>query len=78
MKTTRVDCGQWTVHDNKIDLAESMFGKPGTQAGRSWFYRIQQDLETDWRRKGRRSNLRLLLYFRNSADAVFFTLKNSG
>ena len=80
MKSTRVDGGKisWT-DDWKIDVVESvtgMFGPPGTQAGRRWFYRVQF-LNEEWRRVGRKSELKVLLYFRNTQDAVFFSLKKS-
>jgi hypothetical protein len=81
MKSTRVVYGKFGYTDDwKIDVVEEvteMFGPPGTQAGRRWFYRMQF-LHEEWRRKGRHSELKILLYFRNSADAVFFSLKNSG
>ena len=80
MKTTRVDVGKISWADNwEIDAvaeATKMFGPPGTQAGRRWFYRVQV-LNEEWRRVGRKSELKVLLYFRNSADAVFFSLKKS-
>jgi hypothetical protein len=78
MKTTRVDAGQivfrtsWEIDD--VATATDLFGPPGTQAGRRWFYRVQF-LNKEWRRKGRNSELKVLLYFRNSADATFFCLK---
>lgn len=78
MKTTRVRCGEWSIHNSDVELAESMFGPGGTQAGRRWFYRyIDQHLHKEWRRKGRRCKIELVLYFRNSADATFFCLKKS-
>jgi hypothetical protein len=73
-KTTRVNCGRWHGQDLETGLATSMFGPPGTQANRSWFYRIYND-KHEWRRVGRRSCLHLVLYFRNSADATLFCLK---
>jgi len=80
MKTTRVDGGKISWADDwKVGVvaeATKMFGPPGTQAGRHWFYRVQF-LNEEWRRKGRKSELKVLLYFRNSADAVFFSLKKS-
>ena len=80
MKTTRVDCGKIRFNDNwemdAVASATEMFGPPGTQAGRHWFYRIQF-LNKEWRRKGRHSEPKVLLYFRNSADATFFCLKKS-
>jgi hypothetical protein len=80
MKTTRVNGGELSYRNNwDIDVvatATEMFGPPGTQAGRRWFYRVQFPDE-EWRRKGRSSKLKVLLYFRNSADATFFCLKKS-
>jgi hypothetical protein len=80
MKTTRVNCGTIRFNDNwEVDVvaaATEMFGPPGTQAGRRWFYRMQF-LNEEWRRKGRHSELKTLLYFRNSADATLFCLKKS-
>ena len=80
MKSTRVDGGKisWT-DDWKVGVvatATEMFGRPGTQAGRRWFYRVQF-LNEEWRRVGRKSELKVLLYFRNTEDAVFFSLKKS-
>ena len=80
MKTTRVKCGEWSVWNNNVELAESLFGPPGTQANRRWFYRYNTkflqdwDPHQNWRRKGR-TRLELVLYFRNSTDAAFFCLK---
>ena len=80
MKTTRVDAGQIGFRTNwEIDpvaTATEMFGPPGTQTGRRWFYRVQF-INKEWRRIGRKSDLKVLLYFRNSADATFFCLKKS-
>jgi hypothetical protein len=81
MKTTRVDAGQigfrpsWEI--DVVATATEMFGPPGTQSGRRWFYRVQF-INEEWRRKGRKADLKVLLYFRNSADATFFCLKKSG
>lgn len=81
MKTTRVDGGKISWDDNwemdAVAEATKMFGPPGTQAGRHWFYRVQF-LNEEWRRVGRKSELKVLLYFRNTEDAVFFSLKKSG
>ena len=78
MKSTRVDSGEFSFTDtweiDSVAAATEMFGPPGTQLGRRWFYRVQY-LNEDWRRKGRNSELKVLLYFRNSADATFFCLK---
>jgi len=80
MKSTRVDGGNLSFRNNwDIDVVETatkMFGPPGTQAGRRWFYRVQF-LNEEWRRKGRKADLKVLLYFRNSIDATFFCLKKS-
>ena len=80
MKTTRVNCGTINFDDNweigAVALATGMFGPPGTQSGRRWFYRVQF-INKEWRRTGRKSVLKVLLYFRNSADATFFCLKKS-
>jgi hypothetical protein len=76
MKNTRINCGIWTINNNDVELATDMFGPCGTQADRRWFYRLLDS--PDWQRKGRRADMRLVLYFRNSVDAVFFTLKKAG
>ena len=80
MKTTRVDGGKISWTDDwkvgAVATATEMFGLPGTQAGRRWFYRVQF-LNEEWRRKGRKSELKVLLYFRNTVDATFFCLKKS-
>jgi hypothetical protein len=80
MKSTRVDGGNLSFRNNwNIDVVETateMFGPPGTQTGRRWFYRVQF-LNEEWRRKGRKADLKVLLYFRNSIDATFFCLKKS-
>ena len=76
MKNTRINCGIWTINNNDVELATELFGAGGTQADRRWFYRLLDS--PDWRRKGRRADMRLVLYFRNSVDAVFFALKKAG
>jgi hypothetical protein len=80
MKTIRVDAGKFGFqnfwNNNSVEIATDLFGPPGTQAGRRWFYRVQF-LSKEWRRKGRNSELKILLYFRNTADATFFCLKKS-
>jgi hypothetical protein len=73
MKSTRVDCGLYSFGNTDTELAQDLFGSPGTQAGRRWFYRLLDG--PDWRRKGRRSSMKLILYFRTSTDATFFCLK---
>jgi hypothetical protein len=80
MKSTRVDSGELSFRNSwdidAVAVATEMFGPPGTQAGRRWFYRVQF-LNKEWRRKGRSAELKVLLYFRNSADATYFCLKKS-
>jgi hypothetical protein len=80
MKTTRVNGGDLNFTDDweisTVAEATKMFGPPGTQAGRRWFYRVQF-INKEWRRIGRKSGLKVLLYFRNTEDAVFFSLKKS-
>jgi len=76
MKTTRIDGGRWSFDNTDVELATELFGAGGTQADRSWFYRLLDGPE--WRRKGRNTDMRVVLYFRNSADATFFALKKSG
>lgn len=73
MKTTRVNCGIYSYKNADTELALELFGEPGTQAGRRWFYRLYDS--PDWRRKGRRSDMQLVLYFRKATDATFFCLK---
>jgi len=77
MKTTRINCGAWSLTNRDIELATELFGSGGTQADRRWFYRLL-DIEQEWRRKGRYAKLDVVLYFRNSVDAVFFALKKGG
>lgn len=76
MKNTRINCGIWTGNNQVVELATDMFGPCGTQAGRRWFYRLLDS--PGWRRPYRRADMRLVLYFRNSADATFFALKKTG
>jgi hypothetical protein len=76
MKNTRINCGVWTVRNDDVELATELFGPGGTQADRRWFYRLLDSPE--WAKKARKAEMRLVLYFRNSADAVFFALKKSG
>jgi len=75
MKTTRINCGAWTLSNDDVEQATKLFGPGGTQADRRWFYRLLDDRE--WRKKGR-LDTQLVLYFRNSVDATFFALKKSG
>jgi hypothetical protein len=77
MKTTRINCGAWSINNNDVELASDMFGPGGTQADRRWFYRLL-DTGQNWRRKEKFSRMDLVLYFRNSVDATFFALKKSG
>ena len=76
MKTTRINCGAWSLINDDVELATKMFGPGGTQADRRWFYRLFDS--PDWHKKPRASKLDLVLYFRHSADATFFALKKSG
>ncbi len=76
MKNTRINCGMWTIGNTDVELATDLFGPSGTQADRRWFYRLLDS--PDWRRKGRRADMRLVLYFRNSIDATLFALKKAG
>jgi len=75
MKTTRINGGIWSLTNRDVELATKLFGPGGTQAGRRWFYRLLDGVE--WRRKGRNTDMQIVLYFRNSADATFFALKKS-
>ena len=75
MKTTRINCGAWTLSNDDVEQATKLFGPGGTQADRRWFYRLLDDSE--WRKKGR-LDTQLVLYFRNSVDATFFALKKGG
>ena len=76
MKTTKINCGLWAINNNDVELATELFGSPGTQADRRWFYRLLDGAE--WRRKGRNTDMQIVLYFRNSIDATFFALKKGG
>ena len=78
MKTTRVDCGFWTLGNNDVELATAMFGAGGTQADRRWFYRLIDTPKSEWRGQRRIAHMKVVLYFRNSVDATFFALKKSG
>jgi hypothetical protein len=77
MKTTRINCGAWSINNTDVELASDMFGPGGTQSDRRWFYRLL-DTEHEGRRKAKFSRMDLVLYFRNSVDATFFALKKSG
>ena len=76
MKTTRINCGAWALTNHDVELATKLFGPGGTQADRRWFYRLLDS--PDWAKKARNAEMRLVLYFRNSADATFFALKKGG
>jgi hypothetical protein len=76
MKTTRIHCGTWSINNTDVELATELFGPSGTQADRRWFYRLLDGPE--WRRKGRNTDMSVVLYFRNSVDATFFALKKAG
>lgn len=71
LKSTRVDCGVYRYYGRDCEIAESLFGTPGTGPGRKWFYRLYDN--PDWSRNS--ADMRLVLYFRNSADATYFLLK---
>ena len=77
MKTTRINCGAWSLTNRDIELATELFGPGGTQTTRRWFYRLL-DTEQDLRRKAKHSRMDVVLYFRNSVDATFFALKKGG
>jgi hypothetical protein len=74
MKTTRVTILPWQDYQI-VEAIRADLGPPGMQQERRWFYRVLENGQ-EWRRKGRRSSLKLVLYFRNSADATYFLLKN--
>ena len=79
IKTFKLDRGLYTgVPDNQatIDFAfcTKEFGIGGVQPDKRWFYRLINDIDS-WRRVGRRSSLRMMLYFRNEADRTLFLLK---
>ena len=66
------------VYDSDLDLklAEKLFGPPGTQVDRRWFYRLYISAQ-EWRKAGRHARLQQVFYFRNNTDATFFCLKKS-
>ena len=81
MKTFKLERGQYTgvigsQTENDIKFCEQEFGAGGVQSGRRWFYKLLEK-QHDWRRVGRRSSLKLVLYFRNEEDITYFLLKNS-
>jgi hypothetical protein len=76
LKTVKINGGPWSINNTDVDLVTELFGAAGTQADRRWFYRLLDSPE--WRRKGRNTDMRIMLYFRNGADATFFALKKSG
>jgi hypothetical protein len=78
MKTTRIHCGAWSIDNTDVELATELFGPGGTQADRRWFYRLIDKPNTQWRGQRHLKSMDMLLYFRNSADAVFFALKKGG
>jgi hypothetical protein len=77
MKTTRINCGVWSINNTDVELATELFGPGGTQASRRWFYRLIDKPNTKWRGQRRIVDMNVMLYFRNSADATFFALKKS-
>ena len=77
MKTTRINCGIWSINNTDVELATELFGPGGTQADRRWFYRLL-DTKQNWRRIAKYSSMDVVLYFRNSVDATFFALKKGG
>lgn len=60
--------------DRNFNKAHQLFGPPGTQVGRRWFYRFL-DSPQEWRRKGRIVSMRCVFYFRDSRDAAFYKLQ---
>ncbi len=80
MKAFKLDRGQWTgvigsQTQNDINFCRQEFGNGGMKPDRRWFYRLL-NMQQEWRRKGRRSSLRLVLYFRHESDVTLFLLKN--
>ena len=68
IKPTRVNCGNYNYDGaGLLDWCTIQFGKPGTQKGKRWFYRIGWYSGDGFKQK-------LTLFFRNSEDAVLFTL----
>lgn len=81
MKTFKLERGQYTgvigsQTENDIKFCRQEFGAGGVQSGKRWFYKLLEK-QHDWRRVGRRSSLKLVLYFRNEEDITYFLLKNS-
>ena len=79
IKTFKLDRGLYTGAPHNpatIDISFCIkeFGVGGVQQERRWFYRLINDRES-WRRVGRRSSLRMRLYFRSEADRTLFLLK---
>jgi hypothetical protein len=80
MKTFKLERGRYTgvigsQTENDINFCRQEFGNGGVQPDRRWFYRLLEK-QHDWRRVGRRSSLKLVLYFRNESDITLFLLKN--
>lgn len=82
----------WTCRDYSenvdaaLELALILFGKPGTQKGRRWFYRIRQEIYyTRLERDLRLGTVSFVsvpqfrhwcwIYFRDPGDAVWFKLQ---
>lgn len=78
MKTTRINCGVWSIDNTDVELATELFGSGGTQADRRWFYRLIDRPGTKWRGQRHLESMDMLLYFRNSVDATFFAIKKGG
>jgi hypothetical protein len=80
LKTTKIRAGDWDVCHRMEEFCQANFGPGGVQPGRRWFYRLLgAEFETvvaggiDYRVMARPDYT--AVYFRDPADAVWFTLK---
>lgn len=80
LKTTKVRAGSWGCAHGVTKWCEIQFGAGGVQSDRRWFYRLLAgEFKTvlidgvDYRM--RVTPAYTAVYFRDPADAVWFTLK---
>jgi len=86
--TTKIYAGTADVTDAVEDFCKDHFGIGGVQKGRRWFYRIitpvtiKVFIDGSFTKHHRipvdNSSLYTMVYFRNEADALWFTLNFKG
>jgi len=77
LKTTKICAGNWHNASDAEEFCKEHFGPGGVQQDRRWFYRLNDVANNGVKYKARYVHERCQLdfYFRDPADAVWFSLK---